>query len=208
MSVRIIVDPGRRILVDAEDATSEAERSGLRGDRFRVLIGTDEQVALRAQPICLGRLNRYLHPRVVERQPGVAAVVVEHALERRRVAECVEERNTGPGGAVQQQSISTCGEKRDGLFPGVPTMVESGFPNVIVTGWTGLLGPAGMPRDAVTRLQSETRKHLLGPELKEALLKQGTETVGSTPEQFAALIKSEANKYSRVIKRAGLEFTQ
>lgn len=48
----------------------------------------------------------------------------------------------------------------------------------------------------------------LAPEFKEALLKQGTETVGSTPEQFAAHIKSEANKYSRVIKRAGLEFTQ
>ncbi len=104
--------------------------------------------------------------------------------------------------------LATCGEKRDGIFTGVPTMVEAGFPSVIVTGWTGLLGPAGMPREAVTRLQSEVRKHLLAAELKESLIRQGTETVGSTPEQFAALIKSEANKYSRVIKRAGLAYTQ
>src|SRR6185295_7098199 len=82
--------------------------------------------------------------------------------------------------------LATLGQKRDVTFPQVPTMIEAGFPTVIVTGWTGLLGPAGMPRDAVTRLQSEVHRIVLAPEFKEALLKQGTETVGSTPEQFAA----------------------
>ena len=104
--------------------------------------------------------------------------------------------------------LATCGEKRDAVFSKAPTMVESGYPSVVITGWTGLLGPAGMPREAVTRIQAEVRKHLLAPELKESLTKQGSEPVASTPEQFAAFIKAEAGKWSRVIRQAGLESTQ
>lgn len=104
--------------------------------------------------------------------------------------------------------LATCGEKRDAVFSNVPTMVEAGYPSVIITGWTGLLGPAGMPRDAIALLQAEVRKHLLAPELKETLTKQGSEPVGSTPEEFATFIKAEANKWSRVIRQAGLEYSQ
>jgi tripartite-type tricarboxylate transporter receptor subunit TctC len=104
--------------------------------------------------------------------------------------------------------LATCGEKRDAVFANVPTMAETGYPSVIITGWTGLLGPTGMPRDAVARIQAEVRKHLLAPELKESLTKQGSAPVASTPEQFAAFIKAEAEKWSRVIRQAGLEKTQ
>jgi tripartite-type tricarboxylate transporter receptor subunit TctC len=104
--------------------------------------------------------------------------------------------------------LATCGAKRDAVFANVPTMVEAGYPSVIITGWTGLLGPTGMPRDAVARIQAEVRKHLLSPELKDSLTKQGSAPVASTPEQFAAFIKAEAEKWSRVIRQAGLEKTQ
>ncbi len=104
--------------------------------------------------------------------------------------------------------LATCGEKRDAVFSNVPTMVESGYPSVIITGWTGLLGPTGMPREAVTRIQAQVHKHLLSPEIKESLTKQGSAPVASTPEQFAAFIKAEAAKWSRVIRQAGLEKTQ
>lgn len=104
--------------------------------------------------------------------------------------------------------LATCGEKRDAIFTNVPTMLESGYPSVIITGWSGLLGPAGVPRDVVNRLQREVARHLLSPQLKESMMRQGAEPVASTPEQFAAFIKSEALKWSQVIKRAGLEFTQ
>lgn len=103
--------------------------------------------------------------------------------------------------------LATCGEKRDAIFANVPTMLEAGYPTVIITGWSGLLAPAGVPREVVNRLQSEVARHLLSPELKETMTRQGAEPVGSTPEQFAAFIKSEAQKWSQVIKRAGLEFT-
>lgn len=104
--------------------------------------------------------------------------------------------------------LATCGEKRDAVYSSVPTMLESGYTTVIITGWSGLLGPAGTPSEVVNRLQAEIARHILSPELKESIRKQGAEPVGSTPQEFAAFIKSEAKKWSQVIKRAGLEFTQ
>jgi len=104
--------------------------------------------------------------------------------------------------------LATCGEKRDAIFTNAPTMIEAGFPAVVITGWSGLLAPAGTPADVVNRLQAEIARHILAPELKEAMRKQGAEPVASTPQQFAAFIKSEAQKWSQVIKRAGLEDTQ
>lgn len=118
-----------------------------------------------------------------------------------------------PGASIHVESgklrlLATCGEKRDAIFTKVPTMLEAGYPSVVITGWSGLLAPAGAPREIVTRLHSEVARYLTTPELKEALMRQGAEPVGSTPEQFAAFIKSEAQKWSRVIKQAGLEFSQ
>jgi tripartite-type tricarboxylate transporter receptor subunit TctC len=104
--------------------------------------------------------------------------------------------------------LATCGEKRDAVFKNVPTMVESGFPSVVVTGWNGLLGPAGMSRDVAARLQRDIAKFLAVPEIRESLLKQGAEPIGSTPEQFTAFLNAEHQKWSKVIKQAGLEFTQ
>jgi tripartite-type tricarboxylate transporter receptor subunit TctC len=104
--------------------------------------------------------------------------------------------------------LATCGEKRDSVFTEVPTMREAGYPSVIITGWSGLLAPAGVPREVLNRLQSEVARHLLSPNMKTTLAQQGAEPVGSTPDEFAAFIKSEAQKWSQVIKQAGLEFTQ
>jgi tripartite-type tricarboxylate transporter receptor subunit TctC len=104
--------------------------------------------------------------------------------------------------------LATCGEQRDATYKAAPTMREAGYPEVIITGWSGLLGPAGMPADVANRLQAEIARHLLTPEMRESIRKQGAEAVVSTPEQFAAFIKAEARKWSQVIKRAGLEFTQ
>jgi tripartite-type tricarboxylate transporter receptor subunit TctC len=104
--------------------------------------------------------------------------------------------------------LATCGEKRDAIFSRVPTMLEAGYPTVVITGWSGLLAPSGTAREVVTRLQGEVARHLASPDVREALVRQGAEPVGSTPEQFAAFIKTEAQKWSRVIKQAGLEYSQ
>lgn len=104
--------------------------------------------------------------------------------------------------------IATCGTRRATAFPDAPTMVEAGYPSVVITGWTAMLAPAGTPQEIINRLQSEITKHLLSPELKETLTRQGAEPLDSTPLQLAAFIKSEAEKWSKVIRQAGLEFSQ
>jgi tripartite-type tricarboxylate transporter receptor subunit TctC len=104
--------------------------------------------------------------------------------------------------------LATCAEIRSPAFPETPTMLEAGFPTVIITGWTGLLAPTGAPQDVIQRLQREIAKYLLSPDLKELLSRQGAEPVASTPEQFTAFVRSEADKWSKVIRQAGLESTQ
>lgn len=100
--------------------------------------------------------------------------------------------------------LASCGEKRATAFPDVPTMVESGLPQVIATGWGGLLAPAGTPADITRKIQQETARQLHTAELKARLSALGTEPVGSTPDAFAAFLRSESDKWARVTRQAGI----
>jgi tripartite-type tricarboxylate transporter receptor subunit TctC len=105
--------------------------------------------------------------------------------------------------------IATFGEARDEQFPNTPTVVESGYPSVIVVGWSGLVAPAGVPPHIVNRLYSGMAKALAMPDVKDAILRQGSKAVSSSsPEAFERYIKSEAEKFHPVIKAAGLEGSQ
>jgi tripartite-type tricarboxylate transporter receptor subunit TctC len=104
--------------------------------------------------------------------------------------------------------LATCSEERAGAFPDVPTLKESGFPSVVIAGWTGLLVPAGTPREIIGRLASETTRYLLLPEQKQRLTALGAEPVQSSPEHFSAFMKTEAERWSKVIRLAGLEHSQ
>ena len=104
--------------------------------------------------------------------------------------------------------LATCGVERAAAFPDVPSMTEAGYKTVVITGWTGLLAPAGTPRDIIDKLQKEIAVRLLAPETRDSLSRQGAEPVASTPDQFAAFIKAEMVKWSAVIKAAGLEASQ
>jgi tripartite-type tricarboxylate transporter receptor subunit TctC len=104
--------------------------------------------------------------------------------------------------------LATFGEKRSIAFPDVPSMTELGYPNMVMTGWSGILAPAGTPHEIINKMQQEVARQLLVPETRDNLIQQGSEPVASSPEQFAAFIKSEADKWSKVIKAAGLEHTQ
>jgi tripartite-type tricarboxylate transporter receptor subunit TctC len=80
---------------------------------------------------------------------------------------------------------------------------------VVVVGWSGLLSPAGVPPHIVGKLHSGMVKALAMPDVKDAILKQGSKAVSSkSPEEFARYIKSEAEKFYPVIKAAGLEGSQ
>ena len=105
--------------------------------------------------------------------------------------------------------LATFGEQRDEQFPNTPTVAESGYPSVVVVGWSGLLAPAGVPPQIVSRLHSGMAKALAMPDVKDAILKQGSKAVSSkSPEDFARYIKAEAEKFYPVIQAAGLEGSQ
>jgi tripartite-type tricarboxylate transporter receptor subunit TctC len=105
--------------------------------------------------------------------------------------------------------LATFGEERDEQFPKTPSMVEFGYPSVVVVGWSGLLAPAGVPPQIINRLHSGLVRALAMPDVKDAISRQGSKAVSSSsPEEFARYIKSEAQKFHVVIKAAGLEGSQ
>ena len=105
--------------------------------------------------------------------------------------------------------IATFGEARDEQFPNTPTVVEAGYPSVVVVGWSGLFAPAGVPPQIVNRIYSGMAKALAMPEVKDAIARQGSKAVSSSsPQAFERYIKSEAEKFHPVIKAAGLEGSQ
>ena len=105
--------------------------------------------------------------------------------------------------------LATFGDKRDDQFPDTPTVAEQGYPSVVVSGWSGILAPAGVPKPIIDKLHDGLVKVLALPDIKAAVAKQGSPAVSSkTPEDFRRFIKAEMDKYHPVIKAAGLEGSQ
>ena len=106
-------------------------------------------------------------------------------------------------GKVKALAISSA--KRSALLPELPTMIEAGVPGYVSDTYFGVFAPAGTPHEIIVRLNAELVKIVHGAETKERLLKLGAEPVGSTPEQLAALVRSENIKWAKVIKDAGVK---
>ena len=105
--------------------------------------------------------------------------------------------------AKKVRPLGALTEKRLGVLPDVPTAVEQGVDLVSVQ-WYGILAPAGTPRPIVDRLVSEIQKAVSAPDLRQKLASSGIDTVTSTPDQFAELIRSETVRYAKVIQAAGI----
>ncbi len=99
--------------------------------------------------------------------------------------------------------LATTGRQRSRFMPDVPTMVESGFKDVVAEVWVGVLMPANTPQAIVSRASSAINEALRSPELRETYSKFGMEPLVSTPESFAALIKSDLAQWGPVIKASG-----
>ena len=89
------------------------------------------------------------------------------------------------------------------LLPDLPTIAESGFPGFEALAWNGVLVAAGTPQPIVARLNAEINSILKDAAVKSTLNAQGFELVGGTPEAFAALIRSESEKWAPVIRKTG-----
>ena len=103
------------------------------------------------------------------------------------------------------RALGVTGSKRAPGAEDIPTIAEAGVPDYEAVQWYGLLAPAGTPRDIITRLHGATVKALQNPEARQRLLNDGAEPVGSSPDEFAAYLRSETAKWAKVIQAAGIK---
>jgi len=101
------------------------------------------------------------------------------------------------------KALGVTGTVRSPALPDVPTIQESGLPDFNGNTWLGMVAPAGTPREIVARLSAETSKVLNAPDMRERLLAQGVEPVGSTPEQATAHLEAEMKRYAAAVKASG-----
>jgi len=107
--------------------------------------------------------------------------------------------------AGKLRALGVTGAKRDALLPDVPTLNEAGLKGYEMTGWHGMLAPANTPPAILDRLNAEIVRLLNTAEMKQLWKRQGMDTPSTTRAQFASVIKSDYEKYARLIKAAGIE---
>jgi len=101
------------------------------------------------------------------------------------------------------RALAVTGAKRSPALADIATIAEQGFPGVEATAWYGVLAPAGTAKPVVARLHDELVKALRQPDVVQRLSGLGFEIVASTPERFAAYIRSEIRKWATVVKASG-----
>jgi tripartite-type tricarboxylate transporter receptor subunit TctC len=101
------------------------------------------------------------------------------------------------------RALAVTSAKRSRAAPGLPTVDEAALPGFEANTWHGVVVPAGTPPDIVGRLNSDIVAILHQPDVVERLSAQGAEPVGSTPEEFAAYIRSETVKWAKVVRESG-----
>lgn len=106
-------------------------------------------------------------------------------------------------GKLRPLAVGTA--KRSPALPNVPTVAESGYPGFEVSLWLGFFAPKGTPSAITNRLQGELTKIAQSPEMKEQFNRNGADPVTTTPAELTKLIKVEIDKYTKVIKAAGIQ---
>jgi tripartite-type tricarboxylate transporter receptor subunit TctC len=105
--------------------------------------------------------------------------------------------------AGRVRGLAVTSPKRSPAVPELPTIAEAGVTGFEVVTWSGVIGPSGIPKDIVAKLNAELNKALASPSLKEKFASLGYEPTGGTPEQFDALIRKEALRWADVVRRVG-----
>jgi tripartite-type tricarboxylate transporter receptor subunit TctC len=103
-------------------------------------------------------------------------------------------------GKVRALAVTT--GKRSALVPDLPTISEAGVPGFDVNNWYGMVAPAGTPAPIIAQLNRDLVAVLKNPDVAQVFLKQGLEPAPTTPEAFGKFIRSEFDKWGRVLKEA------
>lgn len=101
--------------------------------------------------------------------------------------------------------LAVTSAKRVSSAPEIPTVAESGLPEYVVNTWFGLFTPAATPRAVITKLNADAASALNTPDAKEKLLSQGMYVVANSPEDLAALLKTEVPRWAKVVKESGVK---
>jgi tripartite-type tricarboxylate transporter receptor subunit TctC len=107
--------------------------------------------------------------------------------------------------AGRVRPIAATGVQRSKLMPDLPTVAESGLPGFNASGWYGVMAPGATPRDIVARLNADLTRALRSPDVSDRLNSMAAEPAPNTPEQFAAFIRSEIDKWAKVVKAANMK---
>ena len=107
--------------------------------------------------------------------------------------------------AGRLRALGITSATRSQALPDIPTIAEAGVPGYEAVQWSGLVAPAGTPREIIAKLNKEAVAILRTPEVRERLASDSAEVVASSPEEFAAFMKAETVKWAKVVKAAGIE---
>ena len=107
--------------------------------------------------------------------------------------------------AGRVRALAVTGSKRSDIAPQLPTMIEAGVPGYEHLLWNAVLVPAATPKDAIARLDSELSKVVAAPDLRERFAAIGVEPAQKNAAQMAAYLKSEIDKYSKIVRAIGLK---
>jgi tripartite-type tricarboxylate transporter receptor subunit TctC len=102
------------------------------------------------------------------------------------------------------RALAVAASKRSSILPDVPTMAEAGFPGIETGTWYGFLAPAGTPTATAQSFHEVLVKVMAQPDMKSRLLAQGVDIVGAGPREFDKIVREEIDKWSKLVKRAGI----
>jgi tripartite-type tricarboxylate transporter receptor subunit TctC len=104
------------------------------------------------------------------------------------------------------RALAVTGARRSPGYPDLPTVAEAGVPGYEAGTWSGVIGPAGLPRPILDKLNAAINRAIKSPAFTQRFAAIGDEPAGGTPEEFAATIAKDSAKWAEVVKRAGVKF--
>ena len=110
--------------------------------------------------------------------------------------------------AGRLRALAVTGARRFPSVPEVQTMIEAGVAGYSFSGWSGIFAPIGTPREIAVRFAEETARVLRAPGFRDKLLIQGADAVGSTPDEFAAFVRSEYARWGQLVRQSGIKAEQ